>query len=137
MGKGAEQKGYLKNLRDNSLMKFLYNPYFSDSQKINYTVISSPCSSYPKVQYTGTSERTISLNLFLHDTGEKMRSHLQWFERIRPNSTFAPAPRLVFAFGKYCITCVVTDYQRQFTGFDKNLLCTDATISLSLMEVRA
>ena len=64
MGFGAKTKGYLKDVKRNSTKRFMFNPEtFNDKQQINFSVIESPCSNYPKFQYVGTKEKTISLEL--------------------------------------------------------------------------
>ena len=78
MGFGAKTKGYLKDVQTNQVKRFQFNPEkFSDKQKINFAIIESPCSSYPKFQYVGTKEKSISLDLFLHGKASEVEDWIK------------------------------------------------------------
>lgn len=137
MGFGAKTKGYLKDVKRNSTKRFMFNPEtFNDKQQINFSVIESPCSNYPKFQYVGTKEKTISLELYLHGKAKDVKSWIDWLNKLLPTKKFDVPHEVIFAFGSYASTCVVTSIDRKFQDFDKNLNITRATISLSLTEVR-
>lgn len=136
MGFGARTKGYLKDVQTNEVKRFMYNPSsFNDKQQINFSIIESPCSSYPKFQYVGTKEKTISLDLFLCGKANEVKSWIDWIEKLKPKRRFDVPHEVIFAFGTTACTCVITDINRKFEDFDTNLNVTKAEISLSLMEV--
>lgn len=136
MGLGAKTKGYLKDVQTNSVKRFMFNPEnFNDKQQINFAIINSPCSNYPKFQYVGTKERTISLDLYLHGKKSEVKGWIDWIEKLKPKNKFDVPHEVIFAFGTYACTCVITDVSRKFQDFDEQLNVTRATIGLSLMEV--
>lgn len=137
MGKGARTKGYLKDLKRNAIKQFMFNPeMFSDSQAFNYAVISGPCSSYPNFQYTGTGERTISVQLFLYGDSDDIQSWMNFLEGLKPKKRFDAPSEVLFAFGNYVKRCVITNSVRDRLQFDTDLKATYMMVSLSLMEVQ-
>ncbi len=136
MGFGAKTKGYLKDVQTNQVKRFQFNPEkFSDKQKINFAIIESPCSSYPKFQYVGTKEKSISLDLFLHGKASEVEDWIKWIEKLKPKGRFDVPHEVIFAFGTIACTCVITDIDRKFEDFDPSLRVTKAIIGLSLLEV--
>ena len=134
---GATTKGYFKVKETGEIRKFQFNPEaFSDSQNFNYSVISSPCSSYPKFQYVGTGERTISLNLFLYGKKGEVNSYLSFLDSLKPKNRFDPPKIIIFAFGGDVKTCVITGISRTFNEFGKDLSITQADVTLNLTEVK-
>jgi len=136
MGRGARTKGYIKDLKRNAVKKFMYNPeMFSDSQAINYSIISGPCSSYPNFQYTGTGERVASVQLFLYGDSSEVNSWMRFLEGLRPKKKFDPPSQILFAMGDYVKKCVITNIVRDRLQFDSELKANYIVVSLSLMEV--
>lgn len=134
---GATTKGYFKVIDTGEVRQFQFNPEsFSDSQNFNFSTISSPCSSYPKFQYVGTGERTISLNLFLYGKKGEVNSYLSFLDSLKPSGRFEPPKLIVFAFGGYVKTCIITGISRTFSEFGSNLSITQADVSLNLVEVK-
>ena len=137
MGFGAKTKGYLKDTQRNSTKRFMFNPEtFNDKQQVNFSVIQSPCSNYPKFQYVGTKEKTISLELYLHGKANDVKSWIDWLNNLLPKKRFDVPHEVIFAFGNYASTCIGTDITRKFEDFDKSLQTTRATIGLTLVEVK-
>lgn len=134
---GATTKGYFKVKSTGEVRQFQFNPEnFSDSQNFNYTTISSPCSSYPKFQYVGTGEKTISLNLFLCGKRGQVQNYLNFLDSLKPQHRFDPPKIIIFAFGSYVSTCVITGISRNFNEFNNDLSVTQAEVTLNLTEVK-
>lgn len=129
-------KGYLKINDTGKIERFQYNPSaLSDSQSFNYSVVSSPCSNYPKFVYTNTSEVTIPLELFL-DGEEQINRWLSFLYEMSPKGRFDKPKTLTFAFGRNIRKVICTSISKDFSEFNSSLAPTRGYITLSLVEVR-
>lgn len=138
MGVGATKKGYIKNKTTGKVKEFLFNPEsLSDQRSVSFNEISSPGSSYPRFQYIKGDARSLSLNLFLRDTKKgTVKDYLNFIEDFLPSgSRFKKPPVLIFAMGSDVRECILTDLQRSFEEYDKNLNPTQVTVSLSLIQL--
>lgn len=136
MGVGAKKKGYIKNKSTGEVKNFLYNPSgYSDSRAVVFSEISSPGSSYPRFQYVKTGARTMTLELFLNNNKNgTVTDYLKFLEKFLPKGKkFQKPPILIFAMGSDVRECILTQLDRSFVEFDKNLNPTTATVSLSLI----
>ena len=136
MGVGAKKKGYIKNKTTGEVKRFLYNPSgYSDSRAVVFSEISSPGSSYPKFQYVKTGARTMTLELFLSNTKSgTVTDYLTFLEKFLPKgSQFQKPPICIIAMGSDVRECIITQLDRTFTDFDKDLTPTMVTVSLSLI----
>lgn len=132
------KKGYIKNKDTKKVKSFLYNPSeFSDNKSTSFGEISAPGSSYPKFQYISGGARTISVNVYVQGSASTVQSHLDFLEGFLPKrgSKFSKPPILIFAMGSYVKECILTDLDRSFTRFDKNLKPIEVTVGLKLTEV--
>ena len=129
-------KGYLKINDTGKIEKFQYNPSaLSETQNFNYSVISSPCSNYPKFVYTNTSEVTIPLELFLNGEAQ-VRRWISFIDSMLPKGRFDKPKTLTFAFGSTIRKVVCTSVAKDFTQFNSSLTPTQGYITFSLVEVR-
>ena len=138
MGVGATKKGYIKNKKTGKVKEFLFNPEsVSDSRSVSFNEISSPGSSYPRFQYIKGEARSLSLNLFLRDTKKgTVKDYLSFLEGFLPTgSKFSKPPVLIFAMGSDVRECILTDLQRNYEMYDKNLNPTQVTVTLSLIQL--
>ena len=138
MGVGATKKGYIKNKTTGKVKEFLFNPEsISDSRSVSFNEISSPGSSYPRFQYVKGEARSLSLNLFLRNTKKgTVKDYLDFLEGFLPKGgRFSKRPVLIFAMGSDVRECILTDYQRTFEEYDKNLNPTQVTVTLSLTQI--
>lgn len=138
MGVGASKKGYIKNKTTGKVKEFLFNPEsISDSRSVVFNEISSPGSSYPRFQYVKGDARSLSLNLFLRDTKKgTVKDYLDFLEGFLPKGgRFSKPPVLIFAMGSDVRECILTDYQRNFEEYDKNLNPTQVSVVLSLVQL--
>ena len=138
MGVGATKKGYIKNKSTGKVKEFLFNPEsISDSRSVSFNEISSPGSSYPRFQYVKGEARSLSLNLFLRNTKKgTVKDYLDFLEGFLPKGgRFSKRPVLIFAMGSDVRECILTDYQRTFEEYDKNLNPTQVTVTLSLTQI--
>ena len=138
MGVGATKKGYIKNKSTGKVKEFLFNPEsLSDGRSVSFNEISSPGSSYPRFQYIKGDARSLSLSLFLRDTKKgTVKDYLNFLEGFLPSGNrFSKPPVLIFAMGSDVRECILTDYQRSFEEYDKNLNPTQVTVTLSLTQL--
>lgn len=142
MGKGAKNKGYIKNLTTGTIKKFIYNPTgFSTERSTNFTEISSPGSSYPHFQYSNGGGKSIDVEIFLDDVKKgDTKSYITFLEGLCPtedsNSKFKKPPMIMFAFGTFIEKCIVSSLGIEYTMFDKNLNPTQATAKLKLVVIK-
>lgn len=134
--KGARTKGYIKVEDTQQVERFQYNPSeFSDAQLFKYDILNSPCSNYPVFHYTGSGERTISLQIYVRGSKGEPRKFVKFLESLRAQSRFDMPKIVIFAFGHYVKRCIITEVKREFTEFNEDLSPKEVTISLSLTEV--
>lgn len=137
MGAGAKKKGYIKNLKTGVVKTLMYNPEdISDDQSISYKTVGSPCSSYPVAIYTGTGERTISIDIFLYGKPQYVEEWVNWINSgVNPTYKWDVPPVYTYALGNYVHNVVITKIKRKFNLWDKNLGMKQVTLSLTLLEV--
>lgn len=135
MGVGAKTKAYLKNVEEGWVKSFRFNPEYTDSQKWDYGTLQSPCSSYPRFQYTAQKERTISFTLKVYGHQGEPQQWVDWLSALKPRSTWDSPRRVIFAYGNDVRTCVMTNLQRHFKEFDENLNLVDVEFDITLLEV--
>ena len=143
MGKGAKNKGYIKNLTTGDIKKFIYNPSsFTTDRSTNFMEVSSPGSSYPHFQYASGGGKTLSVDIFLSDdiTKGATKSYVDFLEQLCPeensNSSFKKPPQILFAFGTFMEKCIVTDLGIEYIDFDASLNPTQANATLKLVVIK-
>lgn len=129
-------KGYLKINDTGRVEKFQYNPnLLTDSQSFNFSVVSSPCSNYPKFVYTGTSEVAIPLELFLVGNSQ-IKTWESFIKEFSPKGRFDKPKTLTFAFGSTIRKVVCTSISKEYTEFNNKLQPIQGYITMTLVEVR-
>lgn len=140
MGIGAKNKGYIKNKETGEVRRFLYNPStISDSRVVNFSEINSPGGSYPKFQYVNSGARTFTLDLFLCNTasGDTVTDYLNFIEKFLPSGTrFKKPPVAIIVMGSDVRECLINQVDRALSDYDKNLVPTKASVSLSLTQLK-
>ena len=131
-------KGYIKHRNSGKIMTFMFNPEsMSEKSSISFNEISAPGSSYPRTQYVKGDSTTIPLDLFLYNTKGEVENFISFIKGFLParNNKFDKPSVCVVALGSYVRECVIESMDIQRKRWDKNLVCIEATISLSLKEV--
>lgn len=136
-------KGYLENKKTGDIQRFQYNPEtFSDKRQVTYAQIKSPGISYPRYQYIGGEARELTFELFVdeHEHKSGIKNWQTFFYNVLPTPNsgkrYTQPPTVLFAFGKYVQTCVVTNVDTQFTMFDKSLKAIRATFNVTLLVIQ-
>lgn len=140
MGKGAVNKGYIQNLRNNKMMQFIYNPSeWEYSFSTEYAEMNAPGSAHPLYQFVGGSARTLTFTILL-DGREKGYQAVQeqmhflgvWHPVNVSNNTFNPPPSALFAMGWFTQKVLIENVTYNATMFDTNLnpIRVEATISM-------
>lgn len=138
MSKGAKTKGYIKHRNSSKVMTFMFNPEtLSQKSSISFNEISSPGSSYPRTQYVKGNSTTIPLELYLFDTAGGVETFITFINSFLParGTKFDKPSVAVIALGSYVKECVIESIDIQRKRWNTNLVCIEATISLSLKEV--
>lgn len=129
MGKGAVTKGYLQNLGNKKMMKFIYNPEeFEYGFGAEYAVVKAPGSPHPLYQFVGGNERTITTTLLIDGReigADKVRAQLSflgvWHPANNGYKRFTPPPPALFAMGWFVKKVIITDINYRVIMFDENL----------------
>ena len=137
MGKGATNKGFIKNVKTGEIQNFLFNPSnFSDDISVTFNELGSGGAVKNKHQFITGSNRVIDLNLFLRSKdSSKIEEFKNFLEDFLPITRFVSPPQLLFCFGTYIKKCMLLDLKRDWTDFNQELQVTEMSIKLSLKEV--
>lgn len=140
MGKGAKTKGYIKNLDNGTITKFLYNPTeYSTGRNINFSVIEAPGMTYPKFQFVSGGEKTITFTIFLYGVRGEPKKFINAINSFLPRemsgNPFAKPPLMLFAFGRYIKKCILVGFNEDYLEFNEDLSPKRVDIHLTLKVV--
>lgn len=137
---GAKEKGYIQNLSTGEIKRFMFNPTtFSESIPVNYNTTVGVGGAYPLVEYSSGGTNSIPIEVYLNGTASEVKGWIKWLKKFTPKKSkktkFAPPPSLKFSLGNFSAKCVVTSLGVKYTDFDEKARATEATVSISMMEV--
>lgn len=141
---GARTKGYIKNLKTGTIMKFQYNPEaFEYSRSATYSEMASPGMSYPVLQYVHGNSRSFPIELFMFDKPysgviPKQKSFYEGLLPPETNSiTYTMPPTALFAYGDFIKKVVVEDLAIKIEEYNQNGNPIMARFTLTLRQVDA
>ena len=139
---GAKNKGYIKNLDNDNIMPFQFNPEtFEYSRGVTYNDIVSPGMPYPNTQYAHGNVRSFPVQLFLYDkpsTGliENFRNFIEAFLTPETNpSSYKKPPEMLFCYAYFIKRCVLEDLSIIDEEFDELGNPTMSRYTLTLRQV--
>ena len=139
MGKGARQKGMIKNVDTGEIQEFQYNPpEYEQGKEVKFNQIESPGSSTPKFEYVGGGAETIRFRVFLFDhSAEKTEEFLDFIDEFTPqkHSQFDPPPQVLLSYGNITGKFIITGISKHVRRLNENLRPVEATVDLQFKEV--
>ncbi len=146
-GGKAVGKAFFTNLSTGDEIPVQFNPTeFSKTLEVEYARQTVPGLSHKVLQYVGTSNTQIELELyFIADSVEQMKANIKTRSAIEalcyPRSATSVAdggpPRVLFVWPRFAtMTMVITGMTDTFTLFERYGRPREMTISLALEEVR-
>jgi hypothetical protein len=126
----ALSKGYIQNLGNKKIMKFIYNPEtFTYTEGLEFAELKAPGLAHPIHQYVGGESTEISVQIFCD--GRETKNGVKNWETFlhsflpihynNPMTVYAPPPPALFAYGWFVRKVVITNVTWEFTLFDSAL----------------
>lgn len=111
----TKTKCYFINNSTNKKLTCQFNPTTVPYEReVSFNDVSSPCMSYPLIQYSGGRSREFTVEVFMYDKpySGKIDAARKFFEDLMPpeynKSGFKKPPTVTFAYGYFVKVCVLT-----------------------------
>lgn len=142
MGKGANVKGYIQNIKTKRLLKFIYNPEtYEYGYSTEYAVVKAPGSPHPIYQFVGGNERMINTTILIdgreeQDGWKKVKEQISFFGLWHPANqgyrSFNPSSPALFAMGWFVKKVIIKEVNIRIILMDENLNPIRAEIDISM-----